>query len=88
MRRPRMQGRGDCPTIERSMERHMNSGVTVPKAILAALSRYRDADRLYALSIDSASADLVVERWQGRETLSQGFEWWVDALSTDAGVPP
>lgn len=64
----------------------MNSGVTVPKAIVAALSRYRDADRLYALSIDSASAELVVERWQGRETLSQGFEWWVDVLSTDAGV--
>ena len=55
-------------------------------AVLAALSRYRDADRLYALSIDGASADLIVERWQGRESLSQGFEWWIDALSTDAGL--
>lgn len=64
----------------------MNSGATVPLAILAALSRYRDTDRLYALSIDGASVNLIVERWQGRETLSQGFEWSIDALSTDAGL--
>ncbi|WP_235318749.1 type VI secretion system Vgr family protein [Lysobacter sp. A03] len=41
---------------------------------------------MYALSVGGASADLIVERWQGRESLSQGFEWWIDALSTDAGL--
>ncbi|QOW24888.1 type VI secretion system Vgr family protein [Lysobacter sp. H23M47] len=64
----------------------MSSGVSVPQAVLAALSRYRDADRLYALAVGGASSDLIVERWQGRESLSQGFEWWIDALSTDAGL--
>lgn len=62
----------------------MNSGASVARGLLAALSRYRDADRLYALKVDGFAADLVVERWQGRESLSSGYEWRVDALSTDA----
>lgn len=65
----------------------MNSGASVALAVLAALSRYRGADRLYALEVEGLDADLVVERWQGRESLSSGFEWQVDALSTDAHLP-
>ncbi|NZA28504.1 type VI secretion system tip protein VgrG [Luteimonas sp. SJ-92] len=54
---------------------------------LASLIRIDDATRLYRLELPDAPADLLVERWRGREELSQGFEWWVDALSPDAGLP-
>ena len=69
----------------------MNSGASVPRAVLAALSRFSGADRLYGLDLHGSagvlSADLVVERWHGWETLSSGYEWWVDALSIDARLP-
>ena len=64
-----------------------NSGVTVARAVLAALSRFTGADRLYALDLADCPTELVVERWQGLERLSSGFEWWVDVLSTDAHLP-
>ena len=64
-----------------------NSGVTVARAALAALSRFTGAERLYALDLPDSPAELVVERWQGTEALSGGFEWWVDVLSTDAHLP-
>jgi len=69
----------------------MNSGASVPRAVLAALSRFSGDDRLYSLELDTTagplSADLVVERWQGWEALSSGYEWWVDVLSVDARLP-
>ena len=58
-----------------------------PLISVATLVRYTDADRLYALDCPAAGAALVVERWQGWDTLSGGFEWQVDALSVDAGLP-
>ena len=65
----------------------MNSGASVTRAVLAALARFRGADRLYSLTLDAAPAELVVERWHGWEALSAGYEWWVDALSVDAHLP-
>src|SRR5690606_27232761 len=71
-----------------STERRMiNSGVTVAREALAALSRFTGATRLYALDLQDCPTELVVERWQGHEALSSGFEWWVDVLSTDAHLP-
>src|SRR5690606_32213819 len=58
------------------------------QSVLAALARYTDADRLYAFELDGLAAGaLTVERWQGHEALSAGFEWQVDLLSTDARLP-
>ncbi|MGQ4660512.1 type VI secretion system tip protein VgrG [Lysobacter sp. F6437] len=58
------------------------------QSVLAALARYTDAHRLYAFELDGlAAGTLTVERWQGRESLSAGFEWQVDLLSTDANLP-
>lgn len=55
------------------------------QSVLAGLARHTDADRLYAFELDGLAAGaLTVERWQGWESLSSGFEWWVDLLSTDA----
>ncbi|WP_313219380.1 hypothetical protein, partial [Stenotrophomonas sp.] len=34
----------------------------------------------------AAGAPLLVERWWGHEQLSDGFEWWVDVLATDADL--
>ena len=65
----------------------INSGVTVAREALAALSRFTGATRLYALDLQDCPTELVVERWQGHEALSSGFEWWVDVLSTDAHLP-
>ncbi|TWI04764.1 Rhs element Vgr protein [Luteimonas cucumeris] len=56
-------------------------------SLLAALARYVGADRLYTLELAGTGSDWVVERWQGWEALSCGYEWWVDALSVDAQVP-
>lgn len=57
-------------------------------SVLAALARYTDAERLYAFELDGlAAGTLTVERWQGWESLSAGFEWQVDLLSTDARLP-
>ncbi|MGY1426567.1 type VI secretion system Vgr family protein [Lysobacter sp. A289] len=58
------------------------------QSVLAGLARYTDADRLYAFELDGLAAGvLTVERWQGWESLSSGYEWWVDLLSTDAQLP-
>ncbi|KGO98759.1 type VI secretion system Vgr family protein [Novilysobacter defluvii] len=65
----------------------INSGVTVAREALAALSRFTGATRLYALDLQDCPTELVVERWQGHEALSSGFEWWVDVLSTNAHLP-
>ncbi|CAG4976561.1 type VI secretion system Vgr family protein [Novilysobacter luteus] len=69
----------------------MNSGSSVPGAVLAALSRFTGADRLYSLDLErplGRIADmLVVDRWWGRDALSDGFEWWVDVFSVDASLP-
>ena len=51
---------------------------------LASLVRIDDATRLYRIELPQASSSLLVERWCGHESLSQGFEWWIDVLSTDA----
>ena len=51
---------------------------------LAALTRYAGTDRLYELEGDAVPADCAVERWQGWERASLGFEWWVDVLSSDS----
>ncbi|MDX1550215.1 MAG: type VI secretion system Vgr family protein, partial [Lysobacter spongiicola] len=63
----------------------MDSLNPVATAALAALARLRDTERLYSLQLPRMpAARLVVDRWQGWESLSVGYEWWVDALSTDA----
>ena len=55
------------------------------QSVLAALARYSDAERLYAFELDGlAAGTLTVERWQGWERASLGFEWWVDVLSSDS----
>lgn len=57
------------------------------QSVLAALARYDDAERLYAFELGGLDAGtLTVERWQGWESLSVGYEWWVDLLATDAGL--
>ncbi|WP_082578509.1 type VI secretion system Vgr family protein [Lysobacter sp. Root690] len=58
--------------------------------ILAGLSRFIGAQRLYTLALpqdEGAGEDWAVERWQGWEALSGGFEWWIDVLSVDARRP-
>src|SRR5690606_27227086 len=50
---------------------------------LASLVGIDDATRLYRMELPQGS-NLLVERWRGREALSQGFAWWVDLLATDA----
>ncbi|AKK63311.1 hypothetical protein FE36_05355 [Xanthomonas oryzae pv. oryzicola] len=45
-----------------------------------------DSGRLYRLQLPGGDVQ-VVERWSGSEQLSGGFEWWVDVLSTQAGLP-
>ncbi|MGY0611848.1 type VI secretion system Vgr family protein [Luteimonas sp. A501] len=52
--------------------------------MLASLAQYVGTDRLYQLEGDALPADCAVERWQGWEQLSLGYEWWVDVLSSDA----
>ncbi|WP_082672537.1 type VI secretion system Vgr family protein [Luteimonas abyssi] len=53
---------------------------------LASLARIDDATRLHRLELPAATP-LLVERWAGEEGLSSGFEWRIDVLSTDAGLP-
>src|SRR5690606_23834385 len=64
------------------------SAVTKPVAVaqqmLASLAQYVGTDRLYELEGDAVPGDCAVERWQGWEQLSLGFEWWVDVLSGDS----
>ncbi|QEO28433.1 type VI secretion system tip protein VgrG [Xanthomonas translucens pv. undulosa] len=45
-----------------------------------------DSGRLYRLQLPGGDVQ-VVERWSGSERLSEGFVWWVDVLSTQAGLP-
>lgn len=51
----------------------------------AALAGFTDESRQHRLALPG-SPSVVVERWQGREALSQGFDYWVDVLSTDASL--
>ncbi|MQS41889.1 type VI secretion system tip protein VgrG [Xanthomonas translucens pv. translucens] len=44
-----------------------------------------DSGRLYRLQLPGGDVQ-VVERWSGSERLSEGFVWWVDVLSTQAGL--
>ncbi|MFT4256748.1 MAG: phage late control D family protein, partial [Pseudoxanthomonas sp.] len=60
---------------------------TQAQQMLTALARYAGADRLYALEGESLPGDNAVERWQGWERLSLGYEWWVDVLSGDSRWP-
>src|SRR5690606_25420673 len=58
------------------------------QSVLAGLARYTDADRVYAFELDGLVAGaLTVERWQGWESLSSGYEWRIDLLSTNAHLP-
>ena len=50
---------------------------------LASLIGIDDATRLYRMELPQGR-NLLVERWRGREALSQGFAWWIDLLGTDA----
>ncbi|MCW5139030.1 type VI secretion system Vgr family protein [Burkholderia cenocepacia] len=43
-------------------------------------------NRLYSLDGSGALAAFQIERWTGRESLSDLFEWNVDALSTDPAL--
>ncbi len=52
----------------------------------AALAGFTDESRQHRLSLPG-SPPVVVERWQGREALSEGFDYWVDVLCSDAGLP-
>ncbi|MFT4249235.1 MAG: type VI secretion system Vgr family protein, partial [Pseudomonas sp.] len=52
----------------------------------ATVAQLMDGSRLHRLSLGGFD-EQVVERWQGREALSQGFDYWVDVLSTDAALP-
>lgn len=51
----------------------------------AALAGFMDGTRQHRLALPGSPA-VVVERWQGREAMSQGFDYWVDVLSTDAAL--
>ncbi|KAF1712523.1 type VI secretion system tip protein VgrG [Pseudoxanthomonas kalamensis DSM 18571] len=59
--------------------------VETSQSLLAALARYVGSGRLHELESDAVPADAAVERWQGWERLADGYEWWVDVLSSDAG---
>src|SRR5690606_27799224 len=50
---------------------------------LASLVGIDDATRWYRMELPQGT-NLLVERWGGQETLSQGFAWWVDLRATAA----
>jgi type VI secretion system VgrG family protein len=57
-------------------------------AVFSALTGVAGMDgesRPHRLAL-AAGAPLLVERWWGHEQLSDGFEWWVDVLATDADL--
>ncbi|PPU89006.1 type IV secretion protein Rhs, partial [Xanthomonas populi] len=56
-------------------------------ALTAQVALLSDSGRLYRLQLPGGDAQVVVERWSGEERLSGGFVWWVDVLSTQAGLP-
>jgi type VI secretion system secreted protein VgrG len=51
------------------------------------LAQFESHTRLYALEAAEPINQLMVERWQGHESLSEGFEWQVLGLSTDTHLP-
>ncbi|WP_206598808.1 hypothetical protein, partial [Xanthomonas translucens] len=55
-------------------------------SLMASVARLSDSGRLYRLHLPGGDVQ-VVERWSGSERLSEGFVWWVDVLSTQAGLP-
>ena len=62
----------------------MTNSMAQAQQMLASLARYSGTDRLYELEGAAIPADCAVERWQGWEQLSVGYEWWVDVLSSDS----
>ncbi|WLA10982.1 type VI secretion system tip protein VgrG [Xanthomonas translucens] len=54
--------------------------------LTTAVAQFDDTQRLYRLQLPGGDVQ-VVERWSGSERLSEGFVWWVDVLSTQAGLP-
>ncbi|WP_230956557.1 phage late control D family protein, partial [Xanthomonas translucens] len=54
--------------------------------LTTAIAQFDDTQRLYRLHLPGGDVQ-VVERWSGSERLSEGFVWWVDVLSTQAGLP-
>ncbi|WP_249260593.1 contractile injection system protein, VgrG/Pvc8 family, partial [Xanthomonas graminis] len=55
--------------------------------LTTAMAQFDDTQRLYRLELPGDDGDAVIERWSGSERLSEGFVWWVDVLSTQAGLP-
>ncbi|WP_262506850.1 type VI secretion system Vgr family protein [Xanthomonas translucens] len=55
-------------------------------ALMFQAALLSDSGRLYRLQLPGGDVQ-VVERWSGSERLSEGFVWWVDVLSTQAGLP-
>jgi type VI secretion system secreted protein VgrG len=51
------------------------------------MSQFESHTRLYGLAAAEPISQLMVERWQGSESLSEGFEWQVWGLSTDTHLP-
>ncbi|MDR0244000.1 MAG: type VI secretion system tip protein VgrG [Burkholderia sp.] len=54
--------------------------------VLRSLTTLFSANRLYSLEGPGAIASLQVERWIGREGLSENFLWDVYALASDPGL--
>ncbi|WP_241752648.1 type VI secretion system Vgr family protein [Xanthomonas translucens] len=54
-------------------------------ALISQAALLSDSGRLYRLQLPGGDVQ-VVERWSGSERLSEGFVWWVDVLSTQAGL--
>ncbi|MBN6151539.1 type VI secretion system tip protein VgrG [Xanthomonas sp. AmX2] len=55
--------------------------------LAASLAQLSASERLYRLELPDGDAQALVERWSGEERLGGGFVWWVDVLSTQAGLP-
>ncbi|RQS61553.1 type VI secretion system tip protein VgrG [Burkholderia sp. Bp8963] len=54
--------------------------------ISASLTALFSANRLYSLEGPGAIAALQVERWVGREALSENYQWDIYALATDPAL--
>lgn len=64
------------------------AALTPADIIQGMASHFSAATRLYALEAGTwPLTELQVERWQGREALSQGFDLSIDTLSTQSGLP-
>lgn len=52
-------------------------------SVLAATSSMEDASRPHRIELDAAGT-VLVDRWWGKEELSDGFEFWVEVLAGSA----